>query len=105
LHHEVARKAAGCLDDDGASAIAGDVGEHGCETGARLYVVSPAHRCVGELSHEFEPRPLGEGCDGVSLAPVAVFLGSDIRSAGPSGNPNGRVTAAGEQGGPKRLAA
>jgi hypothetical protein len=70
------------LDNDGASAIAGDIREHGCEAWARLDVISAAHRCVGELSHEFEPGARGEGCDSVSLALVAVFQGSDIGRAG-----------------------
>src|SRR3982074_605806 len=64
LHHEVAREPAGGLDDDGASAIAGDVGEHGYEAGARLDVVSTAHCCVVELAHKLEPSTLGECCDG-----------------------------------------
>jgi hypothetical protein len=38
LHHEVTRKPAGRLDNDGPSAVAGDVGEH--EAWARLDVVS-----------------------------------------------------------------
>jgi hypothetical protein len=67
------------VSTNGASAIAGDVGEHGRKAGARLDVVSAAHRCVGELAYKLKPGTLGEGCDGLALPLVAVFLGADIR--------------------------
>jgi hypothetical protein len=60
LDHEVAREPAGGLDNDDASAIAGDVGEHGCEACARLDVVSATHGRVVELGHQLVPVPLGE---------------------------------------------
>jgi hypothetical protein len=37
-----------------------------------------AHRCIGELTHKLEPGALGEGCDGLTLALVAVLVRSDI---------------------------
>jgi hypothetical protein len=36
---------------------------------------------AAELAYELKPGALGEGCDGLALALVAVFVGSNIRCA------------------------
>ena len=82
LNHQVACEATGGLDNDGTSAVAGDVGEHGCEPGPRLDMVGAANRCVVELANKLVTGGLGEGCDGLTLALVAVFIGADVCSAG-----------------------
>ena len=58
--------------------IAGDVGEHGCEAWAGFDVVSATHGSVVELADELVTGGLGEACDGLTLALVAVFVGADI---------------------------
>jgi hypothetical protein len=62
LDHKVAREPGG-LDDDGASAIAGNVGEKLCEAGAGVQVISAAHYCVVELPRQVRGRNLARQRD------------------------------------------
>jgi hypothetical protein len=82
LHHEVAGEAAGGLDDDGASAVAGYVGQEFSEARAGVEMISAAHGSVVELTNQLDASPLGERFDGLTLALVAVLVGADVCRAG-----------------------
>ena len=81
LHHEIAGKPAGGLNNDGAGAVAGDVGEHGSEAGACFDVIRAADCRVGELSDKLKPHAFGVGDYGLPLTLIAVLLGPNIRCA------------------------
>src|SRR5262245_47557754 len=78
LHHQIASKPIGRLDDDGPRAIAGKMGKHGREARSGLDVVGTADRGIVELADELETGALGERLDSRALALIAVLVGADI---------------------------
>ena len=78
LGHQLARKAAGILDDDGTHAVALDPIQKGREARPCLDRVGTGDRRIIELIDDLEAGALGEALNGVALAFLAVLVRADV---------------------------
>ena len=78
LGHQLAREAAGILDDDGTHAVALDPIQKGREARPCLDRVGTGDRRIIELIDDLEADALGEALNGVALAFLAVLVRADV---------------------------
>ena len=81
MRHQLARKPAGILDNDGTHAVALDPIQKGREARPCLDRVGTGDRRIIELIDDLEAGALGEALDGVALAFLAVLVRADVVAA------------------------